>query len=273
MRKCGRKRGRLAIAMVGGLVVIAGCADPQKGWPDRSQGRLGLVHWCDAKSLPDRDPYAHYEDSFEEQLAQCARFPDYVAVSSDFRPRFLLSQELPDEVESGDIEFASPEFVERDGVDWVALREGEVGMLAMGSGMVLDYKMLRVLAVDWIAIDGPNLPPLNEEIELTSRPMGGGEFLHGDMTWEWRSLSEGLEITDSHNGNATIIVTTPEPVTFEVSVGGFTLPITFEAYAGPMRQPANPNGGGGDDGDDGYDPPGGPAPGGIDNRPPPGGGQ
>ena len=243
-RRCG---GTFAgMLLVVGLIGSGGCKNVQRGWPDPASGMLGYAEFCE-----DDDGF---DDGFDDNVfgdeEACTPLPSTFAVGSRFRARARLSEDLPDEIENERVEPASTEYIDRLGTELTVLKAGRVALLARGRTEIIDYAMIGLYEVDAIDVDLPATPPLDEAFELTAVPRSGGLTLAGELDYQWTATLDGIEILTEFDrtGRASVLVTTIEDVTFEVSAGGHTEAFTLNAYPGPTRlRPGEGTGTGGSD--------------------------
>lgn len=243
-RRCGGISA--GVLLVVGLIGSGGCKNVQEGWPDAASGMLGYAEFCE-------DDVDGFDDGFDDDVfgeEDCTPLPSTFAVGSRFRARAKLSDELPEEIENERVEPASTEYVDRIGTELTVLEAGRVALLARGRSEIIDYVMIGLYDVDAIDIDLPATPPLDEAFELSAIPRSGGLTLAGELDYVWTATSDGIEILTEFDrtGRASLLVTTVEDVTFEVSAGGHTEQFTLNAYPGPSRlRPGVGTGTGGSD--------------------------
>ncbi len=212
---------RSRVFAIATIAIAAGC-NTQRGWPDRAPGALGYAQFCE-----------------DDSSIECTEIATDFAVSSRFAVRVELSDGLPEEIESVGVRSASREFLEPQISGFVALQESEVALLAMGTREVIDYVLLALHDVDTIAVTLPEQPPIGDPFIVDATPFGDGTELAGELDYVWTSDAEGLEVVDefARTGRAELLVTTQQEIAFEVSAGGHTERITFNAYKGPARTP------------------------------------
>ncbi|MEM6995087.1 MAG: hypothetical protein AAF721_31530 [Myxococcota bacterium] len=203
----------------------------QRGWPSRSAGSLGFARFCEGDGgIGDVDYFGPDDEA-------CDDIGRHFAVGSTLVVHVELSEELPDEIKDQGVESASREYLDFQGADLVALVEGEVALLAMGTREAIDYKLLSLHDVDAIEVALPDPVAIGESFAVDAVPFGDGNELSGELDYVWTSLSEGLEVTEQfdRHGRADLLVTAQGEMTLEVAAGGHTERITFNGYAGPSR--------------------------------------
>ncbi|MEM7156416.1 MAG: hypothetical protein AAF799_26420 [Myxococcota bacterium] len=233
---------------------LTACTDDGDGnGPQHSSGDLGLAFFS-WSCVSDGDLACEAGD----------RFPSRVAVGSTYRPSFRLANRVPDEVDAGWVDIASP--ARATPVSNGRLRaehEGEVTLIALAlNGAVVDFTTieqhevadleLRLAAADPFAecdgdtegcdTTGTTYDSLAFQPGFTSRlrvePINSrGEPLIGDIDYEWTVRPSANVVIEDDDGNE-IDLFIKRPTEFELTVSGGGIVRAFHyrtADEGPRR--------------------------------------
>ena len=137
-------------------------------------------------------------------------FPSHIAVGAHFSLGFVVSEQLPDEVEVEQIVAASPTHLE--GSDSFEVKAaGDVTVIAMGRDYTIDMVTLSLRPIDEIALDvsvnGDSVDDCTDDCPNDTASdhvitVGGSATIDAEARWSGVSLGGGLEYEWSAEGEA-----------------------------------------------------------------------
>lgn len=187
-------------------------------------------------------------------------FPTWVALGARFDLEFSPDADVPNDLGEVSLEPVSPTRLAAEGVAFAGRETGEVSMVAMAGGYVLDYVPLTFVPVDdlelgqpsdeacdydydhdgacdgtgMVAVDPPVALVLGEVVEVRARPLGRGFDLAGALEYEWESLTpELVEIGLLHGRSARVSVLAMGLARISVRAGDYVEVFELEVLEAP----------------------------------------
>lgn len=240
--------GRFA-ALLGALVLAAGCPDDDDDFIEPSRGELGfaIFEWGCTMT-----------DEFSESPCSDIAFPRDIVLGGSFSASFRLASGVPSRVDPRGLESGSPSFLSGDAGQFTAVRTGRVALLALGEDSVIDYTNMRIKAAERVAVAATESQPrcITEvcetavfdggafllypgvQVRVEAIPFAGATRLWGRMDWSWVSTTpEVLSLSSEPGGTAVLVPVAPGTATIEVTGGGITDTITLVVLEEPPPPP------------------------------------
>ena len=242
------------IALLGALVLAAGCPDDEGGDVEPSRGELGfaIFEWgCTTI------------DEFDGSSCLDIVFPRDILLGGSFDATFRLASGVPSKVDPRGLESGSPRYLTGDGGRFTAVRLGRVALLALGDDSVIDYTNLYIHPVTRVAVAATDSQPPCPDGDCPSAVFDGGAFvlfpggqvrvqaipfdgatqLWGRLDWSWSSATpELLSVSSEPGGTAILYPQSPGTATVEVTGGGITESITLVIQDAPPPTPPSETG-------------------------------
>ena len=246
---------------------LASCADDGDGaGPQHNAGELGLAYFS-WSCVSDGDLGCEGD----------GRFPSLVAVGSTYRPSFTLSSRVPDEIDVGWVEIASPaRATPVSNGRLTADRQGSVTLMALDiNGAVVDFTTIEQRPIADLDLRLASSDPFGDcegetdgctpdgdsdsaslvfqpesTVRLRVEPLtAAGEPLVGDIHYEWMVRPLSSIVIDEEDGNE-IEFYIERPTEFEITVTGGGVAKAFH-YRTADEGPRRPRPGSMDSGTDG----------------------
>jgi len=213
------------------VLVLAACSGSpgELGQGDFEYYCAGLGDpYCDCEDHPD---FCSGSSPAIEQILY-SRVPSALAVGATFQVRF----DAPDA--DHEVVSASPDMLS-DGLDLQALMAGEVGIMGLSQGWVIDFLHLNLVIPTGVRVDRVDrsdsrvtslqMDP-GETAWLRAMPVSGSQILYGHLPCTWSTSSAtaiGLQVDGGDNVVAlTALATGPATATVSVTLGALTVPVT-----------------------------------------------